>query len=594
MYKGNLKRKILIISLIVLFFSTSFVFAMPPRPDMKGELGVQAIEVYLQAKALSPGLDAPGPLLQPTGTYKAIVLLVDFTDNLGVVPKGDFEDLLFSLGTYPSGSMRDYYIEVSYNQFEVDGVVNGTTPNWIPMPQTYAYYVNAEYGLGSFSYPNNAQKLAEDAVTAADPFVDYTQYDNDGDGEVDSLFIVHAGQGAEWTGSVDDIWSHKWQMVSPPVLDGMTFSVYSMEPEFWNAPGDMTIGVYCHEYGHVLGLPDLYDLSHAGEGIGEWGVMGGGSWNGPMHLGSRPAHFCAWSKVELDWVTPVVVSSNQMGVNIPNVENNQSIFRLWTDGIMGSQYFLVENRQKTLFDDSLPGECLLIYHVDDSVPKQDNPAHYKVDVEQADGNFDLNNGTNRGDAGDPWPGTSGKTTFDKDSTPNSRDYSGNDTLVAVKNISDCGPTMTADFYVGISVDIYIALDVKPSSCPNPLNVKSKGVLPIAIIGTEGLDVAHIDPSSIQLMFVDPLRFNYEDVSAPYYPLVGKASQYDCTEEGPDGFMDMTLKFDTQLIVQALEFIGGPLNDGEEILVTLTGNLLPEYGGTPIIGEDVIRIIKKGK
>ena len=73
-----------------------------------------------------------------------------------------------------------------------------------------------------------------------------------------------------------------------------------------------------------------------------------------------------------------------------------------------------------------------------------------------------------------------------------------------------------------------------------------------------------------------------------------ASQYDCTEEGPDGFMDMTLKFDTQLIVQALEFIGGPLNDGEEILVTLTGNLLPEYGGTPIIGEDVIRIIKKGK
>lgn len=385
-------------------------------------------------------------------------------------------------------------------------------------------------------------------------------------------------------------------MVAPPVLDGMTFSAYSMEPEFWNAPGDMTMGVFCHEYGHVLGLPDLYDINpiSVGEGIGWWGLMGSGSWNGPpSSRGSRPAHLCAWSKVELDWVTPTVISENQIGVNIPNVENNQSIYRLWTDGTMGNEYFLVENRQKILFDDFLPGECLLIYHVDDSVPKQNNPAHYKVDVEQADGNFDLNNGNNRGDTGDPWPGSSGKTTFDDNSTPNSRDYNGNETLVAVKNISDCGPTMTADLYVATPL-IDVALDIKPTSCPNPLNVKAGGKLPVAIVGTDEFDVTQVDLSTVQLMLVDPVRGDYEDICTPYYPLLGKASQHDCTEEGPDGFMDMMLNFDNRDIAAALELAGGPLIDGEEILVTLTGNLLPEYGGTLIVGEDVVRIIKKGK
>ncbi|MHC4351601.1 MAG: prenyltransferase/squalene oxidase repeat-containing protein, partial [Planctomycetota bacterium] len=122
----------------------------------------------------------------------------------------------------------------------------------------------------------------------------------------------------------------------------------------------------------------------------------------------------------------------------------------------------------------------------------------------------------------------------------------------------------------------------------------KGMLPIAIVGTEDFDVTQVDLATVQLMLVDPARGAYEDVCTAYLPLTGKASQYDCTEEGPDGFMDLTLKFDCQVIAEALEAIGGPLTDGEEILVTLTGNLLDEYGGTPIMGEDVVRIIKKGK
>ena len=157
------------------------------------------------------------------------------------------------------------------------------------------------------------------------------------------------------------------------------------------------------------------------------------------------------------------------------------------------------------------------------------------------------------------------------------------TVLTMTVIRDCGPDA-----------IECPVDIKPRSCPNPFNVESRGVLPIAIVGTDEFDVTHVDLATVQLMLVDPVRGAYEDVCTAYLPLVGKASQYDCTEEGPDGCMDLTLKFDCQVVAEALEMIGGPLTDGEEVLVTLTGNLLPEYGGTPIQGEDVIRIIKKGE
>jgi len=203
---STFNRTILITILAVFLFNISFAFAMPPHPDMKLELKVQAIEVYLRAKTRSPQLDAPGPLQKPAGSYRAIVLLVDFSDKIGQSNESLYTNLLFSLGTYPTGSMRDYYKEASYNQFEVTGDVNGTVgtpPNWFRMPQTYAYYVDSQYGFGT--YPKNAQKLAENAVAAADPFVDYTRYDNNRDGSVDSLFIIHAGPGAEFTGNPNDI-----------------------------------------------------------------------------------------------------------------------------------------------------------------------------------------------------------------------------------------------------------------------------------------------------------------------------------------------------------------------------------------------------
>jgi hypothetical protein len=137
-------------------------------------------------------------------------------------------------------------------------------------------------------------------------------------------------------------------------------------------------------------------------------------------------------------------------------------------------------------------------------------------------------------------------------------------------------------------DVEVPVDVKPTSCRNPFNVGQKGVTPVAVLGTGDFDVTQVDPASVMLEGVAPLRWAYEDVATPYEPYVGKEDPYDCTTEGADGYMDLTLKFKSQEIAAAL----GEVADGDVIVVTLNGNLMEEYGGTPIIGEDVIVIIKK--
>jgi hypothetical protein len=131
------------------------------------------------------------------------------------------------------------------------------------------------------------------------------------------------------------------------------------------------------------------------------------------------------------------------------------------------------------------------------------------------------------------------------------------------------------------------VDIKPTSCPNPLNVKSKGVLPIAILGTDTFDATQVDPASVRLEGVAPLRWDLEDVATPFEPFVGKEDAYDCTEEGPDGYMDLTLKFDEQEVVAAL----GDVSDGDVLVLQLTGDLVE---GGSFVGEDVVVILKKGK
>jgi hypothetical protein len=132
-------------------------------------------------------------------------------------------------------------------------------------------------------------------------------------------------------------------------------------------------------------------------------------------------------------------------------------------------------------------------------------------------------------------------------------------------------------------NLEVPVDVKPTSCPNPLKIGEKGVLPVAILGTGDFDVNSVDPASVKLEGVSPVRWTLEDVATPFEPFTGKAAEFDCNTLGPDGRQDLAFKFDHRTVVDAL----GAVTDGEVRVVKLTGNLKAEFGGTSITGEDVV-------
>jgi hypothetical protein len=140
----------------------------------------------------------------------------------------------------------------------------------------------------------------------------------------------------------------------------------------------------------------------------------------------------------------------------------------------------------------------------------------------------------------------------------------------------------------VVLPIEVAVDIKPESCPNPINVNEKGVISVAIMGTDEFDATTIDPASVQLQGVSPLRWALEDVATPYEPYIGKTDAYECHILGPDGYLDLTLKFKAQEILIAL----GEVNDRDVLALPLTGDLKEEFNGTEITGEDVVVIIAR--
>jgi immune inhibitor A len=364
------------------------------------------------------------------GTLRVIVVLVQFSDHAFGSTAAHFNDLFFSTGVMPHGSVKEYYRDVSGGLVDIAGEVVGP----FTLPQTLAWYANGNFGIGRPSGTPRANIMAQDAATAANPSVNFGLYDNDGNGFVDAFIVVHSGSGGEQTGNSGDIWSHKWTLPSAMAADGKQIFAYLTIPQ------DAKLGVCAHELGHLLfGFPDLYDTDNTSEGIGNWCLMAGGSWNGG---GDIPSHPSAWCKASQGWVSVNNITGSST-LSIQDVKTARSVHRLWKSGAGGNEYFLLENRQRVGFDAGLPGDGLLIWHIDETQPGNTDENHYKVALVQADNKRDMELEHNRGDAGDPYPGDSTNGSFSSGSAPNSNSYTNQATCVSVTQISASGPTMTA-------------------------------------------------------------------------------------------------------------------------------------------------------
>ena len=324
----------------------------------------KALEVRIADAPAPRRANALGRVINPVvGIRKNLVILVDFPDLPFTYTQQDFDVLMNS--EHPSESMpsnasvRDYYREASFGQLDLQSTVVGV----YRMPQPMAYY-----GSNSGSTDTHAREMIIEAINQADEDIDFSEFDNDGDGRVDGIHIIYAGYGEEAGGGSDCIWSHSSQLSG--TVDGVSLGRYSCSPELRNNYGKSRthIGVICHELGHVLGTMDFYDTNYGVDGsypsTGQWDMMAQGNWNGG---GAYPAFFNPYTVIyDFGWADAINGNKPSSMSLVHHNKNGYVRINTPTEG----EYFLLEYRDKASFDIGIPGHGLMIYRASDNLSRR--------------------------------------------------------------------------------------------------------------------------------------------------------------------------------------------------------------------------------
>ncbi len=387
-YKVNIKIPYTLIPLIIFSILVVLFFLVKDKKLKKKIILVTSSIFMLFSLTACPN---------PTNTD------INYFDN----DKIQFYKNLFEIGDF---SWKKYYLDMSNNKLNLSFDVVGP----FSAPQGYAYY-GGNNDNNQDIHPAELIGIAIDKAESAG--VDFSQYDNNGDGQADAVIVIHAGQGEEITGNTDYIWSHRWNLYSanyynqdgngPRKYDNVIINDYTIQPEYNSKPGDTTIGVFCHEFGHILGLPDLYDYKYEADGVGLFSLMDMGVYSGPNLDGSRPSPLTAWERSILGWLTPEVVN---YGIERQNFEIFKSIgpnanalkVELESDNKL-DQYLFIEyiHKAENTWTEFIPGSGLMVLRIDQNlVTKGKNSPnsinfndfktwHHGVEIVEADNKWEL-------------------------------------------------------------------------------------------------------------------------------------------------------------------------------------------------------------
>jgi len=256
------------------------------------------------------------------------------------------------------GSVKDYFIDQSEGQFELDFDVVGP----VTVSQEYAYYGKND----SHGDDVNPGQMIYEAVSLAKDSVDFRPYDWDGDGEVDQVFVVYAGVGeAQNQSQKNSIWPHMWDLQSAYgktlTFNGVTVNTYACSSELSYGTSIDGIGTFCHEFSHCMGFPDLYDTGDEGNfGMSSWSLMDYGSYNGDAFV---PCGYTSYERMVCGWKMPIELTEETTVDDMLAINEGGNTYVIYNGGNK-NEYYLLENRQLTGWDRELPGHGLLVMHVD--------------------------------------------------------------------------------------------------------------------------------------------------------------------------------------------------------------------------------------